>query len=227
LAPGAIKSVVIFAVAVLSVVMLSSFPELLPHFGGKEGFSPGFAVNDAGNVMMPSMIMIIMLGATGVIVLFANTTASAVTKASLFSSAGQATIAVFGVVWMSNTFMNNNFDTIQQTLGNVVSSYPWSFAVGLFILSMLLYSQASAAKALMPLGLSLGLPPAYLIGIFASCNGHFFIPGYPPLLTAIQFDRTGTTRIGKYVLNHSFMLPGIVTTVASVVAGLVLQSIFL
>jgi anaerobic C4-dicarboxylate transporter DcuA len=92
---------------------------------------------------------------------------------------------------------------------------------------MLLYSQASAAKALMPLGLSLGLPPAYLIGIFPSCNGHFFIPGYPTLLTAIQFDRTGTTRIGKYVLNHSFMLPGIVTTVASVVAGLVLQKLIL
>jgi anaerobic C4-dicarboxylate transporter DcuA len=227
LAPGAIKSVVIFAVAVISVVMLSSFPQLLPSFGNVEGFSPGFAVNDAGNVMMPSMIMIIMLAATGVIVLLANTTATAVTKASLFSSAGQATIAVFGVVWMSNTFMNNNFDTIQQTLGNVVSSYPWTFAIGLFILSMLLYSQASAAKALMPLGLSLGLPPAYLIGIFASCNGHFFIPGYPTLLTAIQFDRTGTTRIGKYVLNHSFMLPGIVTTVASVVAGLVLQKLIL
>ena len=227
LAPGAIKSVVIFAVAVISVVMLSSFPQLLPHFGNKEGFSPGFAVNDAGNVMMPSMIMIIMLAATGLIVLFANTTATAVTKASLFSSAGQATIAVFGVVWMSNTFMTNNFAAIQQTLGDVVASYPWTFAIGLFILSMLLYSQASAAKALMPLGLSLGLSPAYLIGIFPSCNGHFFIPGYPTLLTAIQFDRTGTTRIGKYVLNHSFMLPGIVTTVASVVAGLILQSILL
>jgi anaerobic C4-dicarboxylate transporter DcuA len=92
---------------------------------------------------------------------------------------------------------------------------------------MLLYSQASTAKALMPLGLSLGLPPAYLIGIFPACNGHFFIPGYPTLLTAIQFDRTGTTRIGKYVLNHSFMLPGLVTATASVLAGLLLQSILL
>jgi anaerobic C4-dicarboxylate transporter DcuA len=227
LAPGAIKSVVIFAVAVISVVMLSSFPQLLPSFGDTEGFSPGFAVNEAGNVMMPSMIMVIMLAAAGLIVLFANTTASSVTKASLFASAGQATIAVFGVVWMSNTFMNNNFAVIQATLGDLVSSYPWSFAIGLFIMSMLLYSQASAAKALMPLGLSLGLPAAYLIGIFPACNGHFFIPGYPTLLTAIQFDRTGTTRIGKYVLNHSFMLPGIVTTIASVIAGLALQAFIL
>lgn len=225
IAPGAIKSVIIFGVAVLLVVLLGSFPELLPEFGDTEGFKPGFAVNDAGHVMMPSMIMMIMLAATGLIILFANTTASQVTKASLFMSAGQATISVFGVVWMSSTFMDNNFETIQQTLGSLVESYPWTFAIALFCLSMLLYSQASTAKALMPLGLSLGLPPAYLIGISPAVNGHFFIPGYPTLLTAIQFDRTGTTRIGKYVLNHSFMLPGIVTVVSSVLAGLLLQSI--
>jgi len=227
LEPGAIKSVIIFALAVVAVVVLGSFPQLLPEFGNKEGFSPGFAVNEAGHVLMPSMIMMIMLAATGLIVLFANTTAAKVTKASLFASAGQATIAVFGVVWMSSTFMNNNFEVIQKTLGEVVSSYPWTFAIALFMLSMLLYSQASTAKALMPLGLALGLPPAYLIGIFPACNGHFFIPGYPTLLTAIQFDRTGTTHIGKYVLNHSFMLPGLVTTTASVLAGLLLQSILL
>jgi anaerobic C4-dicarboxylate transporter DcuA len=227
LAPGAIKSVIIFGLAVVAVVVLGSFPQLLPEFGTKEGFSPGFAVNEAGHVLMPSMIMMIMLGATGLIILFANTTAAKVTKASLFASAGQATIAVFGVVWMSSTFMNNNFEVIQKTLGDLVSSYPWSFAIALFMLSMLLYSQASTAKALMPLGLALGLPPAYLIGIFPACNGHFFIPGYPTLLTAIQFDRTGTTRIGKYVLNHSFMFPGLVTTAASVLAGLLLQSILL
>jgi len=227
LAPGAIKSVIIFGLAVVAVVVLGSFPQLLPAFGSKPGFTPGFAVNGAGNVLMPSMIMMIMLGATGLIILFANTTAAKVTKASLFASAGQATIAVFGVVWMSGTFMSNNFEVIQHTLGDVVASYPWLFAVALSLLSMLLYSQASTAKALMPLGLSLGLSPAYLIGIFPACNGHFFIPGYPTLLTAIQFDRTGTTRIGKYVLNHSFMLPGIVTTVASVLTGLLLQSILL
>lgn len=227
LAPGAIKSVGIFALAVSAVVVLGAAPQLLPEFGSRPGFSPGFAVNEAGHVLMPSMIMIIMLAATGLIILLANTTAAKVTKASLFASAGQATIAVFGVVWMSSTFMNHNFAVIQQTLGDLVSSYPWLFAVALFMLSMLLYSQASTAKALMPLGLSLGLSPAYLIGIFPACNGHFFIPGYPTLLTAIQFDRTGTTRIGKYVLNHSFMIPGLVTTTVSVMAGLLLKSVLL
>ncbi|MFN7188825.1 MAG: anaerobic C4-dicarboxylate transporter family protein [Cyclobacteriaceae bacterium] len=227
LAPGAIKSVIIFGLAVVAVVVLGSSPQLLPEFGNKPGFTPGFAVNEAGHVLMPSMIMMIMLAATGLIVLLANTTAANVTKASLFVSAGQATIAVFGVMWMSSTFMNNNFEVIQKTLGDLVATYPWSCAIALFLLSMLLYSQASTAKALMPLGLSLGIPPAYLVGIFPACNGHFFIPGYPTLLTAIQFDRTGTTRIGKYVLNHSFMLPGLVTTATSVLAGLLLQSILL
>ncbi len=227
LKPGAIKSVILFGIAVLMVVTLGSFPALLPNFSNAPNFMPGFSVNAAGQVQMPSMIMMIMLGATGLIILLANTTAGQVTKASLFSSGGQATIAVFGVVWMSGTFMNHNFDAIQNSLGSLVSQFPWLFALGLFVLSMLLYSQASATKALMPLGLTLGLSPAYLIGIFPAVNGHFFIPGYPTLLAAIEFDRTGTTRIGKYVLNHSFMLPGIITTGASVVAGLVLKSIVL
>ena len=227
LKPGAIKSVIIFGLAVLGVVLLGSFPNLLPEFSGKEGFVPNFSVNSAGQVQIPSMIMMIMLAAAGLIILFANTTASQVTKASLFSSAGSATIAVFGVVWMSGTFMNHNYLLIKDSLGELVTAYPWSFAIALFVLSILLFSQAATTKALMPLGLSLGMAPAYLIGIFPAVNGHFFIPGYPTLLTAIQFDRTGTTKIGKYVLNHSFMLPGLVTTAATVIAGLILQSILL
>ena len=227
LKPGAIKSVIIFGLAVLGVVLLGSFPALLPEFSGEEGFIPNFAVNASGQVQIPSMIMMIMLSAAGLIILFANTTAAQVTKASLFASAGQATIAVFGVVWMSGTFMEHNYVLIKSTLGEMVTAYPWLFALALFALSILLFSQAATTKALMPLGLSLGLAPAFLIGIFPAVNGHFFIPGYPTLLTAIQFDRTGTTKIGKYVLNHSFMLPGLVTTAAAVLAGLVLQSVLL
>jgi anaerobic C4-dicarboxylate transporter DcuA len=223
--PGAVKSVIFFGLGVAAVVALGSFPELLPNFSGVKDFTPGFAVGASGQVQMPSMIMIIMLAVAGLIILFANTTAAAVTKASLFSSAGQATISVFGVVWMSGTFMAHNFALIEGSLGEIVQSYPWLFALALFTLSILLFSQAATAKALMPLGLSLGLSPAYLIAIFPSVNGHFFIPGYPTLLTAIQFDRTGTTKIGKYVINHSFMIPGLVTAAAAVVAGLVINAL--
>jgi len=227
LKPGAKISVLIFGLAVMGVVLLGSFPALLPHFPVGEGFVPSFAVNDTGIVQMPSMIMMIMLAAAGFIIFFAKTTSAQVVKASLFSSAGSATIAVFGVVWMSATFMDNNYELIKVTLGELVTSYPWSFAIALFVMSILLFSQAATTKALMPLGLALGLNPAYLLGIFPAVNGHFFIPGYPTLLTAIQFDRTGTTKIGKYVLNHSFMLPGLVTTFVAVLAGLLIQSILL
>lgn len=224
---GAKKSVAIFALAVCGVVALGSFPELLPNFASNEGFVPNFAVAASGQVKMPSMIMMIMLASAGLTILLCKTTAAEVTKASLFASAAQATIAVFGVVWMSSTFMDYNYVIIKESLGDLVTNYPSSFAIALFILSILLFSQAATTKALMPLGLALGLSPAFLIGIFPAVNGHFFIPGYPTLLTAIQFDRTGTTKIGKYVLNHSFMLPGIITTIASVIAGLLLQSILL
>jgi anaerobic C4-dicarboxylate transporter DcuA len=225
--PGAIKSVIFFAIAVFGVVLLGSYPSLIPQFGDKAGFVPSFVVNATGQVSVPSMIMMIMLAVTGLIILFTNTTASQVTKASLFASGGQATIAIFGVVWMSGTFMDHNFVVIESTLGKLVTAYPWLFALAVFVLSILLFSQAATTKALMPLGLSLGMSPAYLIGIFPGVNGHFFIPGYPTLITAIQFDRTGTTKIGKYVLNHSFMLPGLVTAAAAVVAGLILKSILL
>jgi anaerobic C4-dicarboxylate transporter DcuA len=141
----------------------------------KEGYMPGFSANASGEVQMPSMIMMIMLAAAGLIILFAKTTPAQVTKTSLFSSAGQA----------------------------------------------------ATTKALMPLGLALGMSPAFLVGIFPAVNGHFFVPGYPTQLTAIQFDRTGTTHIGKYVLNHSFMLPGLVITITSVMAGSLLQSILM
>src|SRR4030095_12753979 len=189
LKPRAKLSVLIFGLAVLAVVLLGLFPSLLPEFSGRENFTPNFAVNDFGQVRMPSMIMMIMLACTGFIILFCKTSAVQVAKASLFSSAGQATIAIFGVVWMSSTFMEHNEKLIEATLGQVVTAYPWLFALALFTLSILLFSQAATTKALMPLGLSLGLPPAYLTGIFPAVNGYFVVPGYPTLLMAIQFDR--------------------------------------
>jgi anaerobic C4-dicarboxylate transporter DcuA len=104
----------------------------------------------------------------------------------------------------------------------MVTSAPWLFAVALFALSVLLYSQAATVRALMPLGISLGIPFPWLIAMFPSVNGYFFIPNYPTIIAAIAFDRTGTTRIGKYILNHSFMVPGLVATITAVSVGLVL-----
>jgi anaerobic C4-dicarboxylate transporter DcuA len=109
----------------------------------------------------------------------------------------------------------------------MVEGAPWTFAIALFVLSILLYSQAATVRTLMPLGISIGLPAIALVGMFPAVNGYFFIPNYPTLVAAINFDRTGTTRIGKYLLNHSFMIPGLVASVVSVAAGLLLASLFL
>jgi anaerobic C4-dicarboxylate transporter DcuA len=103
---------------------------------------------------------------------------------------------------------------------------PWLFGVALFVMSILLYSQAATVRAIMPLGIALGLNPMLLIALFPAVNGYFFIPNYPTVVAAINFDRTGTTKIGKYILNHSFMMPGMVATVVAIGVGILLVQIF-
>lgn len=99
---------------------------------------------------------------------------------------------------------------------------PWLFGIALFVMSILLYSQAATVRALMPLGIALGISPWMLVALFPAVNGYFFIPNYPTVVAAINFDRTGTTRIGKYVLNHSFMMPGLIATIGAMLTGLLL-----
>ena len=227
LKPGAKLSVLLFGIGVLLIVLFGSFPDLLPNFADVPGFTSNLAVGADGNIRMASMIQIVMLAVAACIILFTKTSTGSVVKASLFSSAAQATISVFGVVWMASTFMDANTVAIQNSLGVLVRSYPWAFAFALFIFSMLAFSQAATTRALMPLGVSLGIAPPHLIAMFPAVNGDFFLPGYPTLLAAIQFDHTGSTRIGKYLLNHSFMRPGLVAVATSVLAGFILAGILL
>jgi anaerobic C4-dicarboxylate transporter DcuA len=219
-------SVILFTIGIIAVVLFGSVSSVLPNFAETEGFEPNFVVGANGKIRMAAMIEMTMLGITGLIILLTKTSAAKVAKASLFNSAATATIAVFGVVWMSATFMDANRDVIESGLGGIVTEQPWTFAIALFILAALLFSQAATTKALMPLGVMLGIPYPMLIAFFPAVSGDFVIPGYPTLLAAINMDRTGTTKIGKYVLNHSFMLPGLVTTVVSIVFGILLVQIF-
>ena len=136
-----------------------------------------------------------------------------------------AVIGIFGLAWLGDTFIAANKDVIVGGLGDMAKAAPWTFAIGLFFASVLLYSQAATTRALMPLGLSLGIPPQFLIAMFPSVNGYFFIPNYGTLIAAINFDRSGTTRIGKYVLNHSFMIPGLIATFVAVFTGLLLAKV--
>ena len=134
----------------------------------------------------------------------------------------EAVIAIFGIAWMGDTFIAGNLEQLKGSIEQVVQSMPWLFGVALFVMSILLYSQAATIRAVVPLGIALGISPLLLIALFPAVNGYFFIPNYPTVVAAINFDRTGTTRIGKYILNHSFMMPGLVSTIVAILVGLLL-----
>lgn len=138
----------------------------------------------------------------------------------------QAVIAIFGIAWMGDTFINGNMAALTGSIEGIVKEMPWLFALALFVMSILLYSQAATVRAIMPLGVALGISPMMLISLFPAVNGYFFIPNYPTLVAAINFDRTGTTHIGKYILNHSFMMPGLVATAGAILTGLLLIQIY-
>lgn len=205
-------SVIIFIVATLLIVLFGSIPGLRPSFDGK--------VMD-----MPSLIEILMLSAAALILIISRTDGIKATQGSVFPAGMQAVIAIFGIAWMGDTFINGNITELTGSIEGIVRQMPWLFGVALFVMSILLYSQAAAVRAIVPLGIALGISPMMLIALFPAVNGYFFIPNYPTVIAAINFDRTGTTGIGKWVLNHSFMMPGLVATIVSIVIGLLLIQI--
>lgn len=206
-------SVMLFLVATAMIVVFGSVPSLRPSFGGAP-------------VDMPSIIEILMLSTCAVILLVTRTDGIKPTQGSVFIAGMQAVIAIFGIAWMGDTFINGNLGTLTGSIEGVVREMPWLFAIALFVMSILLYSQAATVRAIMPLGVALGLNPMMLIALFPAVNGYFFIPNYPTIVAAINFDTTGTTHIGKWVLNHSFMMPGFVATIVAVVTGLLLIQIY-
>ena len=174
---------------------------------------------------MPNTIEMVMLTIAALIIIFCKPNVESIVSGNVFKAGATAVVAIFGIAWMGDTFFNGNLNMIQGSIQHLVTSAPWLFAIALFILSILLYSQVATVRALMPLGLSLGIPPALLIAMFPAVNGYFFIPNYGTIVAAINFDRTGTTGIGKYVLNHSFMIPGLIATFTSIGIGMLLISI--
>lgn len=178
-------------------------------------------------VPMASTIEIIMLGAAGIILILSRASPADVVKGTVARAGVVAVVSIMGIAWLGSTFFESNSETIVGTLAGTVQRMPWTFSIALFVLSILLYSQAATVAALMGVGLQLGIEPKYLIAMFPAVNGYFFLPTYATVLAAIQFDQTGTTHIGKYVLNHSFMIPGLVATASSVTFGFVFVAIFL
>ena len=206
-------SVIVFLAATVLIVLFGSIPAMRPTFDGV-------------SMDMPSLIEILMLSACAVILLVSGTNGIAPTQGSVFIAGMQAVIAIFGIAWMGDTFINGNIATLTEGIKGFVTEMPWLFALALFVMSILLYSQAATVRAIMPLGIALGISPWMLIALFPAVNGYFFIPNYPTIVAAINFDRTGTTRIGKYILNHSFMMPGMVATVVACLVGILLIQIY-
>jgi anaerobic C4-dicarboxylate transporter DcuA len=210
-------SVIVFLLAAVLVVVLGLFPSLRPSYTVLSGGQESIETLD-----MAPAIMMLMLAAAGINMLVFKAPAGATVKGSIMNAGMVALISIAGLGWLGSSFFEGNRQLIIGSISGVVQLHPWVFAIGLFALSILLSSQAATVVTLVPVGVALGLGAPAMIAMFPAVNGYFFLPTYATLLAAISFDQTGTTKIGKYVLNHSFMLPGMVATVSSVLIGFVL-----
>ncbi len=213
-------SVIVFLVAAALVVGLGLSPSMRPTYSVSDGGQERIE-----QVEMAPAIMIVMLAAAGINMLVFRASPVKAVKGSIMNAGMVALISIAGLGWLGSSFFEGNRQFIIHGISGVVQRYPWVFAVGLFALSVLLASQAATVVTLMPVGIALGLGFPLLIAVFPAVNGYFFLPTYATMLAAISFDQTGTTRIGKYILNHSFMIPGMVATVSSVVIGFLIAKI--
>jgi anaerobic C4-dicarboxylate transporter DcuA len=208
--PRAKWSVLAFLLGVVLVVIFGSVPSLRPTYE---------ADGVVTRLSMPETIEILMMSIAALILIVGKASVKEAVSGNIFDAGMNAMIAIFGIAWMGDTFFNGNIEFFKSHIADIVTQYPFLFSVALFIMSIMLFSQAAAVRTLFPLGIGLGIPPLALVAMFPAVNGYFFIPNYPTEVAAINFDTTGTTRIGKYVLNHSFQLSGFITTFVSIGIG--------
>ena len=215
-------STLMFLVAIAVVVLIGMFPDLRPAYTVL-----GNGAVDTDQVSMSMAIMIVMLAVAGLTTLIFKASPTAMLKGTMMNSGIAAIISIIGVSWLGSSFFEGNRSSIVGGISAVVDTHPWAFGAGLFLLSSMLFSAAATVTILVPVGLAVGLPPYLLVAFYPAANSVFFFPTYGTLLAAVSFDQTGTTKIGKLLLNHSFMLPGLVTVIASVVIACGLGRILL
>ena len=214
--PESRRAVILFLIGLAVVVFFGTFPQLLPTW------------EKAGKIQrmsIPHMVQIIMLCFAGLIMVLAKVEPKKLASGSVFRSGLIGMCAVYGIAWMTSTFFNFYKPLFVQEFGQFIQSYPIVFAVALFFLSSVLFSQGATLAALLPVGIALNIAPADLVWMFPACNGVFVIPAGGSLIACIAFDRTGTTKIGNFVLNHSYQLPSLVTTGTSLVFAYFLSKI--
>lgn len=208
--PRAKYAVVAFLLGVLMVVVFGSVPSLRPSF---------MVDGVMHRVTMPETIEIVMMSVAALILVVGKANVHDAVKGNVFGAGMNAMVAIFGIAWMGDTFFNGNLAFFKENIANVVTQYPFLFAIALFFMSIMLFSQAATVRTLYPLGIGLGIAPLALVAMFPAVNGYFFLPNYPTTVAAINFDRTGSTRIGRFVVNHSFQLAGFITTFVSIGVG--------
>jgi len=207
------NSVLIFLAAIVTIVIIAMVPEIRTIVDGDKP------------IKMSVIIQMMMLAFGGVILLATKTDPRDVPNGVVFKSGMVAAIAIFGIAWMSDTYFKYAMPQFRSGIVDMVTQYPWTFALALFIVSVVVNSQAATARMMLPVGLGLGLDPALLIGLMPAVYGYFFIPNYPSDIATVNFDTSGTTKIGKWYFNHSFMSVGLIGVIGACCLGYVLGQI--
>lgn len=205
-------SVYLFLAALAVIVVLATFPQLLPHYDGKP-------------LKMNLVIQIVMLTVAGLMVLTCKAEPKKVVAGSVWQAGMVAVVAIYGIAWLSDTYFMAYKEEMMAAMKDIVNAYPWAIAFVLFAVSVLINTQGGVVVAIMPLAYSLGIPWYVLLGVLPSVYAYFFIPNYPSDIATVNFDRSGTTVIGKFLLNHSFMIPGLISVIVSTIIGYLLANI--
>lgn len=213
-------SMLLFLLGIVVVVLIGIFPNLRPAYE-----VVGTSGTDTDQVSMGMAIMIVMIAIAGLIMVVFKASPEAALKGTIMRRGITAIISILGISWLGSSFFEGNRSSIVGGISSILQVYPWTFAIGMFGLSTMLFSQAATVAILMPVGVALKLPASTLAALYPAVNGIFFLPTYGTLLAAVSFDQTGTTKIGKYLLNHSFMLPGLVTIVSTIIIALLLSKL--
>ncbi len=175
---------------------------------------------------MNLVIQIVMISAAALMIIFCKAAPKKAVAGPVWQSGMVAVVAIYGIAWLADTYFSNYMSEMQSMLADIVKEYPWSIAIVFFLVSVLINSQGAVVVAMLPLAYSLGISGPVLLGVLPSVYGYFFIPNYPSDIATVNFDRSGTTVIGKYLLNHSFMMPGLISVITSTIVAYCLSMLF-
>jgi anaerobic C4-dicarboxylate transporter DcuB len=218
LLPYAKRSVAIFLGAVLVICLFGLFEGIRPTVTGEDGALEPLSVTP--------IIQMVMLTAAALMLILAKVKAADIPRMSIFTSGMVAMIALFGIAWMADTFIANNEDAIVGALGDLASKWPFMIAVAIFAVAALTTSQSAATRTMVPLGLALGIGAGYMIAMWTAVAGVLFLPANGTQIAAAEADTTGTTTLGKRVIDHSFQLPLQVAWIVTALAGIAIVAIF-